>query len=335
VITNDQATSRTRQKLATGRFPPAQVLDHARVRGQALLPPHRRGGPTSTRSWLKRASSKPSSRRSTVRCGCFEPPSPGKPPRGANALVSWAGKPVSASTHTSTSTTRTRPRERARSSLPPRHFYGPCPPPQCPRRGTCTVRRRRSSSKRPFSRPKARHPASVSRGVRETTGEHKALSHRCMREAQRNVPLTQGARRSRSGSLTRAGKPKMATPATSLIPGGQATRRRGRRRATTLDGVGATIAGRTAHRRRSPREPACSAGRSARRASLSASASPRRSTNKTGRRTPAYGSTTTAWRASWAEPPLMRSSSVTSPCTSPTRRGRGLSTCRPARSTLG
>jgi hypothetical protein len=50
---------------------------------------------------------------------------------------------------------------------------------------------------------------------------------------------------------------------------------------------------------------------------------------------PAYGSTTTTWRASWAEPPLTRSSSVTYPCTLPTWRGCGSSTCRPARSTTG
>jgi hypothetical protein len=43
--------------------------------------------------------------------------------------------------------------------------------------------------------------------------------------------------------------------------------------------VGAMTAERTARRRRSPRGPVCSAGRSARRASLNASASPRRSTN--------------------------------------------------------
>jgi hypothetical protein len=43
-----------------------------------------------------------------------------------------------------------------------------------------------------------------------------------------------------------------------------------------------------------PPEPACSARRFTRRASLNASSSPRRSTNTMGRRTPAYGSTTTA-----------------------------------------
>jgi hypothetical protein len=41
------------------------------------------------------------------------------------------------------------------------------------------------------------------------------------------------------------------------------------------------------------------------------------------------------WHASWAGPPPTRLSFVTSPCTSPTRRGRGSSTYRPARSTTG
>jgi hypothetical protein len=59
----------------------------------------------------------------------------------------------------------------------------------------------------------------------------------------------------------------MAMPAMSSTPGRRATRRRGQQRVTTPDGVGATTAGRTAHQRRSNREPACSAGRSARRAS--------------------------------------------------------------------
>jgi hypothetical protein len=66
-----------------------------------------------------------------------------------------------------------------------------------------------------------------------------------------------------------------------------------------------------------------------------ASANRQRLSSTTGRQIPVYGSTTTVWRASWAEPLVTRSSSATSPCTSPTRRGRGLSTCRPARSTIG
>jgi hypothetical protein len=83
--------------------------------------------------------------------------------------------------------------------------------------------------------------------------------------------------------------------------------------------VDATTAMKTARQRRNPRGPACSAGRSARRPSPSASASLRPSSSTMGRWIPACGSTTTAWRASWAEPPVTRSSSATSPCTSPTR----------------
>jgi hypothetical protein len=46
------------------------------------------------------------------------------------------------------------------------------------------------------------------------------------------------------------------------------------------------------------------------------SASPRRSISTHGRRTLGYGSTTTAWHASWAEPPTTSSSSATCRCTS-------------------
>jgi hypothetical protein len=233
-----------------------------------------------------------------VRCGCFEPPSPEKPPRAVNASASWASKPASASTSTSTSTTRTRPREQVRSSLPLQHCCGPCPLPQRPRRGTCTAKRRRSLSKRTCNRPRARRPASASMGARGMMGVHKVLKHQYTRAARRNGPPTQGAHRSGSRSLTRAGKPKTVTLATSSTPGERATQRHRRRRATTPGGVGAMTAERIARRRRSSRKPVCSAGRSARRASLNASASPRRSTSTWGRRTPAYGSTTTAWHAS-------------------------------------
>jgi hypothetical protein len=111
---------------------------------------------------------------------------------------------------------------------------------------------------------------------------------------RRSAPPTRGARRPKSGSSTHAGKPKMATPVTSSTPDGRATQRHGQRQATTLGGVDATTAGKTAHRRRSPREPVCSAGRSARQPFPSASASPRRSSSTTERRTPMCGSTTTA-----------------------------------------
>jgi hypothetical protein len=156
------------------------------------------------------------------------------------------------------------------------------------------------------NRPKVRRPASASKEVRGTTGARKALSPRCTRAAQRSVLPTRGARWPSSGSSTRAGKPKMATPATSSTLGGRATRRRAQRRASTLDGVDATTTGRTARRRRSHRGPACSVRKSTRRASPRASASPRRSSSTTGRRTPACGLTTTVWHVSWAGLPPTR-----------------------------
>jgi hypothetical protein len=88
VLANDQANATNEAEAGDGEVSPARELDRARVRGQAPLPPHRRGGPTSTRNWLKRVSLKPSSQRSTARCGCFEPPSLGKSPLAANARVS-------------------------------------------------------------------------------------------------------------------------------------------------------------------------------------------------------------------------------------------------------
>jgi hypothetical protein len=94
------------------------------------------------------------------------------------------------------------------------------PLPQHPRHGTCTARRRRSSSKRSCSRSRARRPASASRGACGTMGAHKALRRRCTRAARQGSPLTKGARRSRSGSLTRAGRPKTVTLAMSSTLGG-------------------------------------------------------------------------------------------------------------------
>jgi hypothetical protein len=65
-------------------------------------------------------------------------------------------------------------------------------------------------------------------------------------------PSTRGAHLPKSGSSTRAGRPETATPATSSTPDGRAMRRHGRQQVTTLGGVDAMTAGRTAHRRRSP-----------------------------------------------------------------------------------
>jgi hypothetical protein len=94
--------------------------------------------------------------------------------------------------------------------------------------------------------------------------------------------------------LARAGKHGTATPATSSTLVGRAKRMCERRQATTLGGVDATIAMKTARQRRNPRGPVCSARRSVRRPSPSASVSPQPSSRTTGRRIPACGSMTTA-----------------------------------------
>jgi hypothetical protein len=86
-----------------------------------------------------------------------------------------------------------------------------------------TARHRRSSSKRSCSRMRARRPAFSNRGARGMTGARKVPRRQFTRAARRGGPPTQGARRSRIGSLTRAGKPKTVTLATSSTPGGWAT----------------------------------------------------------------------------------------------------------------
>jgi hypothetical protein len=77
VIATTQQTPPTWWAPATERFHLLWGLDRAWPRGQAPLPPHRRGGPTSMHSWPKHASLKPSWRKSTARCGCFAPLSQG------------------------------------------------------------------------------------------------------------------------------------------------------------------------------------------------------------------------------------------------------------------
>jgi hypothetical protein len=170
--------------------------------------------------------------------------------------------------------------------------------------------------------------------MRGMTKLHREANPRCTQRDQRGGPPTKDARRPKSGSLTHAGR-WMVTPVTSSTPGAPAGRTHEQRGATTLDGVDATTAAKTAPRRRSPQAPVCSAGRSARQHSPNTSANPRPSSNTTGRRTPACGSTTTVWLVSWAGPPATRSSSATCPCILATRPGRGSSTCPLARSTTG
>jgi hypothetical protein len=123
VHANDPAGAANEVEAGDGEIPPGPGA------GPIAPPAHRRGGPTSTRSWPRHVSLRPSWQKSTTRCGCFAPPSLEKPPRAANVRVSWAGKPATASTPTLTSTTRTLLRERARSMVGSkvlRDFYATC-----------------------------------------------------------------------------------------------------------------------------------------------------------------------------------------------------------------
>jgi hypothetical protein len=67
-----------------------------------------------------------------------------------------------------------------------------------------------------------------------------------MQVVRRGHQLTKVERRSGSGSLIRAGRPGMVMPAMSTMLAEGATRRRGRRWATTLSGAAATTAARIA-----------------------------------------------------------------------------------------
>jgi hypothetical protein len=84
VLANDQANATNAAEASDGEVPPGPGAGAHQGAGPNAPPPHRRGEPTSTRSWLKRASSKPNMQRSTARCGYFAPPSPGKPPRSVS-----------------------------------------------------------------------------------------------------------------------------------------------------------------------------------------------------------------------------------------------------------
>jgi hypothetical protein len=120
------------------------------------------------------------------------------------------------------------------------------PAPSTPEaRNLHTARCRPSSSRRPSSRPRARRHAFANRGTREAMEPHRGANPRSMRVERRGDPPTQDARRPRSGSSTRAER-WSTTPATSSTAGVRARQMRGRRQATTLDGVGATTAMRTA-----------------------------------------------------------------------------------------
>jgi hypothetical protein len=73
VIANDPANAADAAGAGDGEVPPALGTGPRLAAGPSAPPPHRRGGPTSTHSGPKHASSKPSSRKSTAWCSCFAP----------------------------------------------------------------------------------------------------------------------------------------------------------------------------------------------------------------------------------------------------------------------
>jgi hypothetical protein len=75
VLANDQANVANTAEADDGEVPPGPGVGPRLGAGPSAPPPRRRGKPTSTRNWLKRASSRPSLWSNTARCGCFEPPS--------------------------------------------------------------------------------------------------------------------------------------------------------------------------------------------------------------------------------------------------------------------
>jgi hypothetical protein len=170
VITNDQANATNAAEAGDGEVPPGPGTGPRQGSGPSAPPSSPPRG-VDINAQLAQACELEDKLAAEYRAvWLLRATIVGEAPRAANAHANWADRPAIPSMSTSTSTTRTHPRERARSSLPPRRCYGPCPPPRRPRHGTCTARRRRSSNKRPFSRPKARRPASVSRGARDDRG---------------------------------------------------------------------------------------------------------------------------------------------------------------------
>jgi hypothetical protein len=74
VVVDDQADGTNTVGAGAGEAPRNPGTGIPQNPGPSAPPTSRRGALTSTRSWLKRASSRPSLRRSTARYDCFAPP---------------------------------------------------------------------------------------------------------------------------------------------------------------------------------------------------------------------------------------------------------------------
>jgi hypothetical protein len=212
-------------------------LDRAWPWGQAPLLPHHRQGPTSTHSWPKHVSSRPSCPKSTALCGCFAPPSRGEASaRGerAHELGRQARDRINADFNVDNPDTPPRASQKLIAAAT---LLRAMPAPSTPEARNLHREAQALIEQAAANRPKARRPASTNRGARGTMGAHKAPSPRYAWEARSNAPPTRGARRPRTGSSTRAGKRETATPATSSTLDGRAKQRRGQQQATTLGGV--------------------------------------------------------------------------------------------------
>jgi hypothetical protein len=128
VIANDPANAADAAGASDGEVPPALGTGPRMAAGPSAPPPSPlRGTDINAQLVLARElEAKLAEEYRTMRL--LRASIAGKPLRAANARVSWVDKPAIASTPTSTSTIRIHPRERAKSSSPPQHYCGPCPP---------------------------------------------------------------------------------------------------------------------------------------------------------------------------------------------------------------
>jgi hypothetical protein len=129
VIANDPTNAADVAGASDGEVPPDLGTGSRLAAGPSARPPSPpRGADINAQlAQARELEAKLAEEYRTVRL--LAPLSQGRPPRAANARVSWEDKPAIASTPTSTSTMRIRPREQAKSSSSPQHCCGPSPPP--------------------------------------------------------------------------------------------------------------------------------------------------------------------------------------------------------------
>jgi hypothetical protein len=258
-------TPRTWRKPVTERCPPARELDRTRVRDQARLPPHRRGGRH------QRSTGSSARARSQARGGV---------PRGtaASSLHRW-GSLCARRTLARAGQASPRAHQHQLQRRQPKH--APASEPKARRRRDTTTGHARSINARgakPAPRGAGAHRASGRIAGRKLGIPHLPTGERTGRRG-RARPRSVSTHGRRGGAAERPANPGR-TPVRERILGtrGQAqdgdarnvinARRTGNTKTRAAAGYHPRRGGRydsreTARRRRSPREPACSAGRSA------------------------------------------------------------------------